>query len=104
MLVGGLRVAMSLIAVLMGGRRVLLGLVMLSVLVVVCCLVMVMRCGGVSSGRFVVMLGRRMFSLFGHHFSPGWWLSKAIYAHESQRAPASPGAISATRMPASAAC
>ena len=71
MLVRRLRVPVGLLAVQMGRRGVLLGFVVLAVLVVMGRLVMMVGGGGVAGGCLVMMLSRRVLSLFGHDFTPG---------------------------------
>jgi hypothetical protein len=66
MLVGRLRVAVGLVAVLVGGRGMLLSLVVLADFVVMGRLVVVMGGGGMACSRFMMMLGRGVLSLVGH--------------------------------------
>jgi hypothetical protein len=72
-LVCGLRVLMSKLAVLVSRIRVFLRLVVLAEVVVVSRLMMVMRGGVVVSGGLVMMFGCRVFR-FGHLGLPcrGW--------------------------------
>jgi hypothetical protein len=70
-LMSRLRVPMGLFTVLMGRRGMLLGLVVFTVLMVMGRLVVMMGCRGVARGCLVMMLGRGMFSFFGHDVTPG---------------------------------
>jgi hypothetical protein len=71
MFVSRLRVPMGLFTVLMGRCGVLLGLVVFTILMVMGRLVVMVSGGGVARGCLVMMLGRRMFSFFGHDLTPG---------------------------------
>jgi hypothetical protein len=68
---GRLRVPVSLLAMVVGGTGVLLGLVVLADFVMVGGLVVVVSGSSVMTRRLVMMLGRRMFSLVSHNRSPG---------------------------------
>jgi hypothetical protein len=57
----------AVLAVLVGGSGVLLGLLMLAVAVVVCRLEVVVGGRVVAGGSLVVMLHRRVLVLFGHN-------------------------------------
>jgi len=64
-------VSVGLLAVFVGRRGVLLGLIMLADGMVVCRLVVMMGRGTVVRGGIMMMLGGGMLALFGHNRSPG---------------------------------
>jgi hypothetical protein len=72
--VSRLRVPVGLLAMFVGGRGVLLGLVMLANGMVVGRLVVMMGRGIVVSGGIMMMLGGGVRGLFGHNRSPGYRL------------------------------
>jgi hypothetical protein len=67
MLMRRLRVAVSLFAMLMGGRGMLLGPVMLADFVVVGRLMVMMSGGAVTSRRVVMVRSRRVFAFICHN-------------------------------------
>jgi hypothetical protein len=67
MLMRSLRVTVSLFAMLMSGRSVLLGPVMLADFVVVGRLMVMMSGGAVTSRRVVMVRSRRVFAFFCHN-------------------------------------